>query len=141
MTVLLLDTNVVSILFNRNHSLREYCIETVAGSHLAISFMTRAELLLWPAANNWSESRRSTLVEHLALYTTLYPDERTCEFWVQVVDRCRRTGQPIQTADAWIASTARQWQIPLVTTDFRDYEAIDDLEIVPIRSDPPPTPA
>jgi predicted nucleic acid-binding protein len=43
----------------------------------------------------------------------------------------------MQTADAWIASTARQWQIPLVTADFRDYEAIDDLE--PIRSDPPPT--
>ena len=109
------------------------------GSHLSISFMTRAELLLWPAANNWSASRRSTLTEHLALYTTLYADERTCELWVQVVDRCRRAGKPVQAADAWIASTARQWQMPLVTTDFRDYEAIDDLEVVPIRRDPPQT--
>jgi predicted nucleic acid-binding protein len=49
------------------------------------------------------------------------------------VDRCRRIGQPIQTADAWIASTARQWGVPLVTTDFRDYAAIDDLDVVPIR--------
>jgi tRNA(fMet)-specific endonuclease VapC len=139
-TVLLLDTNVISILFNKNHTLRQHCMETVAGSHLSISFMTRAELLLWPAANNWGESRRSILAEHLALYTTLYPDERTCEFWVRVVDRCRRAGQPIQTADAWIAATAQRWQIPLVTTDFRDYEGIDDLEVVPIRSNPPPTP-
>jgi tRNA(fMet)-specific endonuclease VapC len=139
-TVLLLDTNVVSILFNKNHSLRQSCMEAVTGSHLSISFMTRAELLLWPTANNWGESRRATLVEHLALYTTLYPDERTCEFWVRVVDRCRRAGQPIQTADAWIAATAQQWQIPLVTTDFRDYEAIEYLEVVPILSDPPPTP-
>lgn len=139
MTVLLLDTNVVSILFNKNHSLRKTCIEALAGSHLSISFMTRAELLLWPAANNWSESRRSMLLEHLALYTTLYADERTCELWVQVVDRCRRAGKPIQAADAWIASTARQWQMPLVTTDFRDYEAVDDLEVVPIRRDPPQT--
>ena len=61
MTVLLLDTNVVSILFNKNHSLRKTCIEALAGSHLSISFMTRAELLLWPAANNWGESRRSHL--------------------------------------------------------------------------------
>jgi predicted nucleic acid-binding protein len=36
-------------------------------------------------------------------------------------------------ADAWIASTARQWSVPLVTTDFRDYAAIDDLDVVPIR--------
>ena len=31
MSVLFLDTNVVSILFNRNHSLRPACIEAVAG--------------------------------------------------------------------------------------------------------------
>ena len=94
--------------------------------------MTRAELMLWPVANNWGESRRAALAEHIALFTTLYPDERTCAIWAGVVDRCRRTGQPIQTADAWIASTARQWGVPLVTTDFRDYAAIDDLDVVPI---------
>lgn len=97
--------------------------------------MTLAELLLWPVANNWGESRRSAFMHYLGLYTTMYPDDRTCAIWVEVVDRCRRAGQPIQTADAWIAATARQWRIPLVTTDFRDYAAIDDLEIVPIQSD------
>ena len=71
MNVLLLDTNVVSILFNRKHSLRQTCIEAVAGHQLVISFMTRAELLLWPAANNWGASRRTALEEHLALYLTL----------------------------------------------------------------------
>jgi hypothetical protein len=39
----LLGTNVVSILFNKNHVLRKSCTEAVEGSHLAISFMTRAE--------------------------------------------------------------------------------------------------
>jgi predicted nucleic acid-binding protein len=61
MNVLLLDTNVVSILFNRNHSLRQTGIEAVAGHQLVISFMTRAELLLWPAANNWGAARRTAL--------------------------------------------------------------------------------
>lgn len=94
--------------------------------------MTRAELMLGPVANNWGEARRAVLSQHLTLYTTLYPDERTCAIWAEVVNRCRRTGQPIQTADAWIASAARQWGIPLVTANFRDYAAIDDLD-VPIR--------
>jgi predicted nucleic acid-binding protein len=41
--------------------------------------------------------------------------------------------QPIPTAGAWIASTARQLRVPLVTTDFRDYAAVGDLDVVPIR--------
>jgi len=133
MNALLLDTNVVSILFNRNHRLRQTCIDAVAGHQLVISFMTRAELLLWPAVNNWGSSRRDAPEQHTALYVTLYPDERTCSLWAEIVDHRRRAGQPIQTADAWIASAALQWNCPLVTTDFRDYEAIDDLNVVPVR--------
>ena len=95
--------------------------------------MTRAELLLWPAANNWGTPRRAALDQHLALYMTLYPDETTCALWVKTVDYCRRQGRRIQTADAWIASTALRWQIPLVTADFGDYAAIEDLEVVAIR--------
>ena len=132
MSVLLVDTNVVSILFNRRHSLRQACIGAVSGHQLLISFMTRAELSLWPAANNWGEPRRAALEQHMALYLTLYPDERTCAIWAEVVYQSRRAGQRIQTADAWIASAARQWECPLVTTDFRDYAAIDNLNVVPI---------
>ena len=132
MNVLLVDTNIVSILFNKNHSLRRACLDAVAGRQVVISFMTRAELMLWPIANNWGDPRRTALAQHLALYTTLYPDDRTCEIWAEVVDGCRRSGKVIQTADAWIASAARQWQIPLVTTDFGDYAAIPGLDIVPI---------
>jgi len=133
MSVLLVDTNVVSILFNRRHTLREACLAAVFGHQLLISFMTRSELLLWPIANEWGEVRRVALEQHMALYLTLYPDERTCAIWADVVDQSRRAGQPIQTADAWIASAALQWGCPLVTTDFRDYAAIDDLNVVPIR--------
>src|SRR5438270_8686291 len=115
MSVLLVDTNVVSILFNQRHSLRPACIEAVTGHELVISFMTRAELLLWPATNNWGKTRRSALEQHMALYLSLYPDERTCAIWVAVVDQCRRDGQPIQTADAWIASAALQFGCPSVT--------------------------
>ena len=59
---------MVSILFNRKHSLRQRCMDAVAGYQLVISFMTRAELLLRPIANNWGTSRRATLEAHLTLY-------------------------------------------------------------------------
>jgi predicted nucleic acid-binding protein len=71
----------------------------------------------------------------MALYLTLYPDERTCALWAAIVDQCRRAGRTIQAADAWIASSARQWDCPLVTTDFKDYEAIEGLDVIPIQWD------
>jgi predicted nucleic acid-binding protein len=132
MKVLLLDTNVVSILFKKNHSLREASLQAVAGRQLIISFTNRAELMLWPVANKWEDPRRAVLAQQIALYTTLYPDEHTCAIWAEIVGQCRRAGRPIQTADAWIASAARQWGVPLATTDFRDYAAVDDLDVVPI---------
>ncbi len=48
------------------------------------------------------------------------------------MDGCRRAGRPSQTADAWIAATALQWEMPLATADFGDYAAVDGLEVIPI---------
>jgi predicted nucleic acid-binding protein len=133
MKVLLLDTNVASILFKTNNSLQEACLRAVAGRQLMISFTTRAESMLWPVTNKWGDPRRSALERHVALYTTLYPDEHTCAIWAEIVGQCRRGGRPIQTADAWIASAARQCGAPLATTDFRDYAAVENLDIVPTQ--------
>ena len=132
MNIVLIDTNVASILLNPKQALCADCILAVAGQHLTIAFMTRAELSLWPAANNWGQARRADLAKHFTKYTTLLPDEETCEFWVRVKDGCKRKGRPIQTADAWIAATALQWDIPLITSDYGDFAAVDGLEIVPI---------
>lgn len=100
MSVLLVDTNVVSILFNQHHRLRSACLEAVTGHELLFSFMTRAELVLWPIANNSGASRRTALEQYTELYLTLYPDDRTCANWATIVNGCRRAGQQIQTAYA-----------------------------------------
>jgi predicted nucleic acid-binding protein len=128
----LLDTNVVSILFNPNHSLLGACLKAVAGKQSSLSFMSRAEILLWPTANNWGSFRRQALMNHLRPYTRLYPDEETCALWCRVMDQGRRRGRPIQTADAWIAATALQWSLPLMTADVGDFAAVEGLEIIPV---------
>jgi predicted nucleic acid-binding protein len=132
MKVLLLDTNVVSILFKPDHSFHSRCFNIVSGQQWFISFMTRSELLLWPRVNLWGEHRREELWKHIDLCTTLFPDEHTCAHWADIVAESRKAGRAITTADAWIAATARQWDIPLVTADYRDYEHLADLTVVPI---------
>jgi len=56
MRVLVLDTNVVSILFKPDHSLHQKCFRIVDGRQCFISFMTRGELLLLPRVNQWALS-------------------------------------------------------------------------------------
>jgi predicted nucleic acid-binding protein len=130
MRVLLLDTNVVSILFKPDHSLHSKCFKIATGHEWFISFMTKGELLLWPIVNRWGPNRREELVKHMSLCTTLFADEQTCVHWADIVSESRIAGRPITAADAWIAATARQWDLALVTADYRDYEHIDGLTLV-----------
>ena len=67
MRVLLLETNVVSILFKPDHSLHQKCFGIVAGHQWFISFMTRGELLLWPRVSQWGSRRREELTSHIDL--------------------------------------------------------------------------
>jgi predicted nucleic acid-binding protein len=94
--------------------------------------MTRSELLLWPRVNTWGQRRKVELWKHVDLCTTLFPDDDTCEHWADIVAESRKAGCPITVADAWIAATGRQWDIPLLTTDFRDFEHLANLTIVPV---------
>jgi len=133
MSVLLCDTNVVSVLFKPDHTLHPKCLRLVAGDQLFISFMTRAELMLWPRQNRWGQRRAQQLRKHIELFTTLFPDEEACRHWADIVAESRRAGRTATSADAWIAATARQWDLPLVTADYRDFEHIRDLVLVPLK--------
>jgi len=94
--------------------------------------MTRGELLLWPRVNQWGAERRSKLVSHIDLSTTLLPDEDTCVAWADIMAESRAAGRPLTVADAWVAATARRWGIALVTADYRDFEHLDNLTLIPI---------
>lgn len=77
MNMLVLDTNIVSILFKPTHSLHRTCFEIVEGNQWFISFMTRGELLLWPSLNRWGATRckswRITSISALLFFRTTQP--------------------------------------------------------------------
>ena len=93
-------------------------LEIVAGHQWFISFMTRGELLMWPKVNRWSSTGREELIKHINLCTTLFLDEATCLLWADIMAASRAAGRPITASDAWIAATARQWDLALVTADY-----------------------
>jgi predicted nucleic acid-binding protein len=132
MSALLIDTNIVSILFKPYHTLYAECFDAVRGHQSFVSFMTRSEILLWPKLNNWGERRREELSNHLNAFTTLFPDEETCVAWSDIIAACRAAGRPLDEADAWIAATARQWSLPLLTANQRHFDYIENLTVIPI---------
>ena len=132
MRVLLFDTNVVSILFKPEHPLHQRCFEIAFGHQWFVSFMTRGELLLWPEINRWGSRRREELLKHINLSTTLYPDDHTCLIWSSIMAESRMLGRTITTADAWVAATAQQWDIRLVTADYHDFEHLQAITLIPV---------
>lgn len=129
MSVVLLDTNIVSFLF-KGDSRAGYYASHLEGRILTISFMTVAELFQWAAIRNWGARRRSQLESSLQNYTVLPFDIAMCRWWGEIRAQCRVAGQPISPQDAWIAAAALRHDLPLVTHNPDDFKVIEGLELI-----------
>lgn len=129
MKTVLLDTNIVSFLFKKDSRAKAYA-QHVQGKRQMISFVTVAELYQWATIRNWGE-RRVGLLEHtFRMYTILLVDIALCRRWGDIRAKCRAAGRPISPQDAWIAATALQYTLPLITHNPSDFEAVPGLEII-----------
>ena len=66
----------------------------------------------------------------LARFTPLLPDVDTASLWARIKSSCEKQGRPITFADAWIAASAVQLNVPLVTHKVGDYVAVESLTIL-----------
>lgn len=130
MKVILLDTNIVSFLLKGDSRAGAYTPH-LKGQRLAISFMTVAELYQWAAIRKWGRSRIKQLEQTLqSNYTVLTFDVALCRNWGEIRALRRAIGQPISPEDAWIAATARQFNLSLVTHNPKDFAHIPNLNII-----------
>ncbi|MCB0086077.1 MAG: type II toxin-antitoxin system VapC family toxin [Caldilineaceae bacterium] len=130
MDVILLDTNIVSFILKGDSRTSDYELH-LKEQHLAISFMTVAELYQWAAVRKWGERRRAQLTQTLqANYTVLSFDVRLCRIWGDIRAERQLTGKPISPQDAWVAATALHYRLPLVTHNPKDFADIANLRII-----------
>lgn len=130
MSTILLDTNIVSFIFKGDSRALDYEIH-LKNHHLAISFMTVAELYQWAAIRQWGERRKSQLLETLQeRYILLSFNVLICQQWGTLRAERRRIGRPMSAEDAWIAATAIHYDLPLATHNPKDFQAIPNLEII-----------
>ena len=127
------DTDVVSYLFRGDRRASEF-YPYVTDATAFVSFMTVAELERWSLQRNWGDARKTRLSIYLNRFSLVLVDRTLCQIWASVSDVARRNGRPIQTADAWIAATAVQLGLPLVTNNRGDFAGVDGLRLLPKSS-------
>ena len=123
------DTNIVSYIFKEDTRAELY------EPHLLhvpkfISFMSLAELRRWQKINNWGKRKVKEFEGLLLDFGIVHSDEELCEIWAKVKSDAHKKGNPIDTADAWIASVALLFDVPLVTHNRRHFENVTDLKII-----------
>ena len=130
MSIVLLDTNIVSFLFKDDSRAKAYA-PYLQGQNLAISFMTVAELYQWAAVRQWGAYRVKQLEQVFrTTYTVLSFDIGLCQKWGEVRAARRAKGKPISSEDAWIAATALHYGLSLITHNPKDFTDILGLKII-----------
>ncbi len=128
MDVVLLDTDVFSYLFKGDTWAGAYA-ELLLGRHLAVSFMTVAELYEWSVIRKWGQNRTERLEARLSRYIIIPSDVELCRLWGRVRGLAKMSGAAISAQDAWIAATALRHDLPLVTNNAADFENVLGLEV------------
>lgn len=128
--MILMDTNIVSFLFKKDSRTQAYQPH-LDNQDWAISLMTGAELFQWAGMRGWGQPRVARLETWIGEnFFVLSFDWQTCRLWGEIATECRAKGQPISAQDAWIAATAQQHNLPLVTHNPADFAAVSDLKII-----------
>jgi len=123
------DTDVVSFVFKENEQSEFYSPHLIQVPKF-ISFMILAELRRWKLQNNWGDKKSAKFEEFLSDFGVIHSDETLCEIWAEIMRDARKYGNPIETADAWVASVALLFDVPLVTHNRRHFQNIKNLKII-----------
>lgn len=95
---------------------------------LIVPLVVLAELLAGFAGGKKAQRNRAELATFLASprVSLALPDRQTAETYASVFQQLRGDGRPIPTNDIWVAATALQCAVPLVTLDAH-YRFVRDL--------------
>ncbi len=124
----LADTNFLIRLWRDAHSperLRN--LTPFLDSEIRLVWVVKAEFLRGAVLAGHDQ----TLIgEFLKRYKTLWPDEETLGLYARIYANLRGQNQLIGPHDLWIAASARQHGLPLLTRNVAEFERIPGLEVI-----------
>jgi tRNA(fMet)-specific endonuclease VapC len=128
----LIDTDVLSYLHNE-HSLSAAYRAILAGRQGLVALQSVAEMRFGAILNGWGEKRRKALEDFLSVYTVISPNDETALHWAQLQAQVSRAGRHTAPNDAWIAATALEYDLILLTHNVDDFLAVDGLRLLSLN--------
>lgn len=132
----LVDTNAF-INLTRGRERSTHLIPHVEGRRMVLSFVTVAELRLGAHTRGYAPASWRQLDADISAAVVVSPDDQLSHEWARLVAEARRAGhalgQTAQAHDAWIAATARLYELPILTEDA-DFEGFGSLRLLPERA-------
>jgi tRNA(fMet)-specific endonuclease VapC len=129
-----LDTDVLSYLFKKD-SRSSLFTPHMRNRQPILSVMTVGEVRRWAIERRWGRERISSLEAALAGYAIAPLTERTARIWADVFVSRSRAGRPITVSDCWVAASALEYELPLITNNQRHFEGIEGLKVLgPIKT-------
>ncbi len=126
---ILVDTDVVSYLFNR-HSLAADYEGLLIGYTPMISFMSVAELYRGAFKKNWGGTRMAELEAHVRQFAVVPYNLQVCIAYAQICNSGDQQGRSIAIGDAFIAAFADSQGISILTNNRRHIEIIEGMHVV-----------
>lgn len=128
MNKILLDTSVIVDLLRRSDR-ENSLLYKVADKYLSISIIVHTEL--YAGLKVWQEKAlRTTLEEVLSKITIIALEPKISELAGKIKAYNNNTSLP----DAIIAATAISGGLPLATLNIRDFEKIDGIKLLKLKS-------
>ena len=120
----LLDTVIVAAYFNREPVIRQ----KLKDATVYVSSITIGELYFGAYHSQQVANNVKQIKDFIAINTILQCDATTGDHYGQVKQRLRAKGRPIPENDIWIAATALQYGLTVVTRDAH-FSEVDGLLI------------
>ncbi|MCC7449149.1 MAG: type II toxin-antitoxin system VapC family toxin [Anaerolineae bacterium] len=117
-----LDTVIVAAYFNKEPVIRQKLANVIG----YVSSITIGELYFGAYNSQQTAQNVANIRNFIALNTLLGCDEVTADYYGQIKRQLRVKGRPIPENDIWIAATALQYNLPLVSRDAH-FQAVNGL--------------
>lgn len=122
----LLDTNIIIDIFNGS---QEFAGRVSKFDQLYISTIVLGELYVGVNQVTNRVKHLKKVQDFIAFCTVLDVDQQTAEHFGEIMAGLRKKGKPIPTNDIWIAASAKQHSLQLVSRD-KHFLEVTDLSVV-----------
>lgn len=123
--VVILDTNAVSALAQKNQTLIQKLSET---RRLAVTVISLGEYTYGTRQSRFRLELETWLKKRfLPFVEILFPDLSTVEHYADIRTELKAEGTPIPANDIWIAALARQYSLPVLSLD-RHLDQVKSLD-------------